>query len=105
MGQPLPDFRKLFDLTGRRALVTGGGMGFGEAISLAFAAYGCDAAVSDLKRDDVKKTFLKIKQKGGKGVALPANVAKPDEITAMVTTAAKELGGLDILINCAGIPQ
>jgi NAD(P)-dependent dehydrogenase (short-subunit alcohol dehydrogenase family) len=105
MSQPLPEFRKLFDLTGRRALVTGAGMGFGEAISLAFADYGCDVAVSDLKPADVSKTAARIKAKGNKAIGLPANVAKPEEITAMVTAAARELGGLDILVNCAGIPQ
>jgi NAD(P)-dependent dehydrogenase (short-subunit alcohol dehydrogenase family) len=105
MSQPLPDSRKLFDLTGRRALVTGGGMGFGEAISLAFADYGCEVAVSDLKPADVEKTVTRIKGKGGKAIGLPANVAMPEEITAMVTSAARELGGLDILVNCAGIPQ
>jgi NAD(P)-dependent dehydrogenase (short-subunit alcohol dehydrogenase family) len=105
MSQPLPDFRKLFDLTGRRALVTGAGMGFGEAISLAFAEYGCDVAVSDLKPADVSKTVARIKDKGNKAIGLPANVAKPEEITAMVTATARELGGLDILVNCAGIPQ
>jgi NAD(P)-dependent dehydrogenase (short-subunit alcohol dehydrogenase family) len=105
MSRPLPDFRALFDLTGRRALVTGGGMGFGEAISLAFADYGCEVAVSDLKPVDVEKTVARIKEKGRKVIGLPANVAKPDEITAMVATAAKELDGLDILVNCAGVPQ
>lgn len=105
MKRPLPDFRKLFDLAGRRALVTGAGMGFGEAISLAFADYGCDVAVSDLKPADVSKTVARIREKRSKAIGLPANVANPEEITAMVTAAARELGGLDILVNCAGIPQ
>jgi NAD(P)-dependent dehydrogenase (short-subunit alcohol dehydrogenase family) len=62
-------------------------------------------AVSDLKPADVEKTVTRIKGKGRKAIGLPANVAKPEEITAMVTSAARELGGLDILVNCAGIPQ
>lgn len=103
--RPLPDTRRLFDLTGRRALVTGAGVGFGEAISLALADQGCDVAVSDLKPDDAEKTEARIREKGRKSFALPANVAKPKEITSMVTAAARELGGLDILVNCAGIPQ
>ena len=44
----MTDFRKLFDLSGRVALITGASVGFGEAISLAFADYGCDIAASDL---------------------------------------------------------
>lgn len=98
-------FSKLFDLSGRVALVTGAGVGFGEAICLAFADYGCDIAASDLDIENPQRTAEKVRQKGRRAVALQANVAAPGDVTAMVDEAVRQLGKIDILINCAGIPQ
>jgi NAD(P)-dependent dehydrogenase (short-subunit alcohol dehydrogenase family) len=97
--------RKLFDLSGRVALITGAGIGFGEAISLGFADYGCDIAASDLNIDNPLRTADRVRQKGRRAIALKANVAVPEDVTAMVDETVRELGGVDILINCAGIPQ
>ena len=97
--------RKLFDLSGRVALVTGAGVGFGEAISLGFADYGCDIAASDLNIDNPLRTADRVRQKGRRAIALKANVAVPEDVTAMVDETVRELGGVDILVNCAGIPQ
>ena len=96
---------KLFDLSGRVALITGAGVGFGEAISLGFADYGCDIAASDLNIDNPLRTAERVRQKGRRAIALKANVAVPEDVTAMVDETVRELGGVDILINCAGIPQ
>ena len=62
----MTDSRKLFDLTGRKALITGASVGFGEAISLAFADYGCDVAASDLDLPATQKVVDEIKEKGKK---------------------------------------
>jgi NAD(P)-dependent dehydrogenase (short-subunit alcohol dehydrogenase family) len=97
--------RKLFDLSGRVALITGAGVGFGEAISLGFADYGCDIAASDLNIDNPLRTADRVRQKGRRAIALKANVAVPEDVTAMVDETVRELGGVDILVNCAGIPQ
>jgi NAD(P)-dependent dehydrogenase (short-subunit alcohol dehydrogenase family) len=96
---------KLFDLSGRVALITGAGVGFGEAIALGFADYGCDIAASDLKIDNPQRTADRVRQKGRRAIALKANVAVPQDVTAMVDETVRELGGVDILVNCAGIPQ
>ncbi|HMH02507.1 MAG TPA: SDR family NAD(P)-dependent oxidoreductase [Terriglobales bacterium] len=101
----MTDSRKLFDLSGRVALITGASVGFGEAISLAFADYGCDIAASDLDLQVTQRLVDKIKQKGRRAVALTTDVAKPEEITAMVDNAVRQLGTIDVLVNCAGIPQ
>ena len=96
---------KLFDLSGRVALITGAGVGFGEAIALGFADYGCDIAASDLNLENPLRTADKVRQKGRRAIAIKANVAVPEDVTAMVDETVRELGGVDILINCAGIPQ
>jgi len=98
-------FQKLFDLSGRVALITGAGAGFGEAISLGFAEYGCDIAASDLNIENPQRTAEKVRQKGRRAIALKANVAVPEQVAAMVDETVRELGGVDILVNCAGIPQ
>ena len=98
-------FQKMFDLSGQVALITGAGVGFGEAISLGFAAYGCDIAASDLDIENPQRTAEKVRKKGRRAIALKANVAVPGDITAMVDATVREFGGIDILVNCAGIPQ
>src|SRR6202162_2782100 len=99
------DLRKLFDLTGRVALVTGAGVGFGEAISLGFAEFGCDIAASDLDLENPQRTAERVRKTGRRAIALKANVAVPEDIFAMVDATVREFGGVDILVNCAGIPQ
>jgi NAD(P)-dependent dehydrogenase (short-subunit alcohol dehydrogenase family) len=101
----MTDSRKLFDLTGRTALITGASVGFGEAIALAFAEYGCDIAASDLDLQATQRLADKIKQKGRKAFALTADTSVPEQITSMVGNAVRELGTVDIMVNCAGIPQ
>src|ERR1022692_2570388 len=105
MNMDQQDFRKLFDLSGRVALVTGAGVGFGEAISLAFAEFGCDIAASDLGLENPQRTAEKVRKMGRRAIAIKANVAVPGDVVAMVDATVRELGGIDILVNCAGIPQ
>ncbi len=98
-------FRKLFDLSGRVALITGAGVGFGEAISLGFAEFGCDIAACDLDIENPQRTAERVRKTGRRAIALKANVAVPEDIFAMVDATVREFGGVDILVNCAGIPQ
>src|SRR5882762_5214173 len=99
------DFRKLFDLSGRVALITGAGVGFGEVISLGFAEFGCDIAACDLDIENPQRTAERVRKTGRRAIALKANVAVPEDIFAMVDATVREFGGVDILVNCAGIPQ
>jgi NAD(P)-dependent dehydrogenase (short-subunit alcohol dehydrogenase family) len=98
-------FGQLFDLTGRVALITGAGVGFGEAISLGFAEFGCDVAASDLDLENPQRTAERVRTTGRRAIAIKANVATPEDVRAMVETTVRELGRIDILVNCAGIPQ
>jgi NAD(P)-dependent dehydrogenase (short-subunit alcohol dehydrogenase family) len=98
-------FRQMFDLNGRVALITGAGVGFGEAISLGFAQFGCDIAACDLNLENPQRTADRVKRIGRRAIGLKADVSKPQDILNMVDATVREFGGIDILVNCAGIPQ
>jgi len=90
---------------GKRVLVTGGGRGIGQAIALAFAREGASLAVNAAHLDTAEQTAAQARQFKGKVIAIEANVTDEPQINAMVYRAVKELGGLDVLVNNAGIGQ
>src|SRR5216683_2138300 len=96
-------FAKLFDLSGKVALVTGAAAGFGEVICAGFAEFGCDIAAADLDYDGAKRTAHKVSGLGRRSVAIPVDVGNPEQIRAMMKTVVDELGTIDILVNCAGV--
>jgi 3-oxoacyl-[acyl-carrier protein] reductase len=83
---------------GRVALVTGGGRGIGAATARMLAAEGAKVAVSDLDEAPAREVADEI---GSLGVA--CDVSNPRQVEAMVERTIKELGGLHILVTCAGI--
>lgn len=95
--------KKLFDLDGRKALITGAGRGIGRVIALALADAGCEIAILEINIDDVKKVVEEIKSMGKKAVAFKADVTVKAEVESSFTAAAKEMGGLDICVNNAGV--
>jgi NAD(P)-dependent dehydrogenase (short-subunit alcohol dehydrogenase family) len=99
------NFSKLFDLSGRVALITGGAAGLGESISIGFAQFGCDVAVADVNLAGAQRVSNQVVALGRKSVAIQCDVSRKEEIQSMVKTALDRLGGLDILVNSAGIPQ
>lgn len=86
-------------------MVTGAAAGFGEVICAGFAEFGCDVAAADLDYEGAKRTCAKVAQFGRRSVAIPVDVGNPEQIHAMVKTAVESLGTIDILVNCAGVPQ
>jgi len=88
-------------LDGRRALVTGGASGIGRAIALAFAAAGAHVAVAD--RADAGAVVKHIAAAGGRAFAEPVDVADEAAVLALFAVALPRLGGLDLLVNAAGI--
>ena len=86
-------------LADRVALVTGGGSGIGRAICLLFAAEGARVVVNDIDSAAAEAT---VKAMGG-GQALPADVADSAQVKAMFAAVEREHGGLDVLVNNAGI--
>jgi gluconate 5-dehydrogenase len=103
--QPDGIFRKLFDLSGRVALITGAAAGFGEVICAGFAEFGSDIAAADLDYDGAKRTANKVAALGRRSVAIPVDVGNPEQIQSMMKAVIEALGTIDILVNCAGVPQ
>ncbi|MFT3802342.1 MAG: SDR family oxidoreductase [Burkholderiaceae bacterium] len=92
------------DLTGKRALVTGASRGIGAAIAIALAEQGADVALTyEKSADRAAEVVRAIEGKGRKAVAIQADSADPAAVKRSVNEAAAMLGGLDILINNAGI--
>ena len=94
------------DLSGKRALVTGGSRGIGAAIAVALAEQGADVAITyDRSADRAAQVVEAIKAKGRQAVAIQADSADPAAIRHSVDEAARVLGGLDILVNNAAIAR
>jgi 3-oxoacyl-[acyl-carrier protein] reductase len=91
-------------LDGKRALVTGGASGIGRAIALAFAAEGAHVAVNDVApMAQVEAAIAEIRARGGRALAIRADVADEAAVLAMFERALAGLGDLDVLVNNAGI--
>ena len=88
----------------KRALVTGGASGIGRAIALAFAAEGAQVAVADrAPLDQIEAVVAQIAGHGGRAFAVQADVADEGQVLQMVETVLARCGGLDVLVNNAGI--
>jgi NAD(P)-dependent dehydrogenase (short-subunit alcohol dehydrogenase family) len=98
-------FGKLFDLTGRTALITGAASGFGRSIALGFADYGCQVAVADLDFARAEESARAICKLGVGCFATQVDVARPESILEMVDQVQQNFGSIDILVNSAGISQ
>ena len=94
-----------FSLQGRKALVTGASRGIGQALAQGLAYAGADVAVAARNEQDLQTSLTAIRALGRKGVALSLDVTDLAAIRAGVDAACQQLGGLDILINNAGIEQ
>jgi 3-oxoacyl-[acyl-carrier protein] reductase len=104
MYQSIQKDRTMSELTGKRALVTGGSRGIGASIALALAEKGADVAITfERSADRAAAVVREIEGKGRKGLAIQADIADPAAVKRSVEEAAEGLGGLDILVNNAGI--
>jgi 3-oxoacyl-[acyl-carrier protein] reductase len=93
------------DLTGKTALVTGGGSGIGLATVEQFARAGATVAINYLPEDPRgERELARLQAAGHRVVGAPGNVSKPGEAERMVTAAIDRLGRLDYLVNNAGTP-
>ena len=91
-------------LTDRVALVTGGSRGIGRAVALALAEAGAAVAVNYRERaKEAADVIEAIRGKGGRAMAIGADVSRSAEVTAMVAAVERDLGPVDILVNNAGI--
>ncbi len=92
----------VFSLAGRRALVTGGNTGLGRAFTLALARAGADVCVAGLL-DDGGETQRLVTESGRRYAGMVADLTEPGVPADVVARCVAELGGLDILVNSAGI--
>src|SRR3954471_14392718 len=98
-------------LRGRNVLVTGGSSGLGQAIAVRFAEYGANVAINYLRRpeeargpeEQVLPCTARVKEMGVRDVLVGGDVSDEDVVVRMVGEAAEGLGGLDVLVNNAGI--
>jgi glucose 1-dehydrogenase len=103
--EPMPGLRD------KGVLVTGGTSGIGQAIAVRFAQYGANVAINYLRRPDeatdtaqqVEACVNRVQQEGVRDVLVRGDVSREDEVVPLVDQAVSELGGLDVLINNAGI--
>ncbi|MFH1652115.1 MAG: SDR family NAD(P)-dependent oxidoreductase [Chloroflexota bacterium] len=95
--------KSLFDLTGRAAIVTGGGSGLGREFCDVLAEYGADIACLDIHPDRAEETCRIIEKYGHKTLAGAVDVTRYDQVQAAFEKVEKAFGRLDILINNAGI--
>jgi 3-oxoacyl-[acyl-carrier protein] reductase len=92
------------DLSGRVALVTGGGRGIGRAIALALAEAGADVAVNFVTRAvEAEDVGRQVRAAGRRAVVIAADVSDGGAVAAMVGSVVAALGPIDVLVNNAGI--
>lgn len=109
---PRPDhgettYRGSGRLTGRRALITGGDSGMGRAAAIAYAREGADVAINYLPAEepDAREVADLIRQAGRKAVLIPGDLRDENFCKRLVADAARQLGGLDILVSNAARQQ
>jgi 3-oxoacyl-[acyl-carrier protein] reductase len=94
--------KRMFDLGGMTALVTGASGGIGSAIAAALAGQGARVALSGTREDALRRVQDEI---GGDSLILPANLSDAASVDALVPQAVEALGKLDILVNNAGVTR
>jgi len=93
----------LFDLSGKVALVTGGGRGLGKAITLGLARQGADVVIASRSLENCQQTAREVEQMGRRAFAFGCHMGRWDEIDRMVESAYGQAGTIDILVNNAGM--
>ena len=93
------------DFKGKKVIVTGATRGIGLALAQAFAQAGADVAICGTNDELLAKAKTELETFGGKVYAANVNIAHAEECDAFVSDTLKELGGLDVLINNAGITK
>lgn len=91
-----------FDLSGKVAVITGGGQGIGEGIAKAYAEAGAAVVVAARHVDRVQRVADEINASGGRALALPTDVTDRTAVVALADAAIDAFGGLDIWVNNAG---
>jgi short-subunit dehydrogenase len=91
------------DLSGKRAVVTGAAAGIGQAIAIELARAGCRLFLIDLNADALGKVVAAVRESGAEAVGRTCDLADPTQIAESMAAAIAKWGGIDLLINNAGI--
>jgi NAD(P)-dependent dehydrogenase (short-subunit alcohol dehydrogenase family) len=93
------------ELSGKRAIVTGGSRGMGKVIVRVLAAEGVDVAISSRNEQQLEATAHELAAATGRRIVpIVADTGKEEDVNRLVKTAIAELGGVDILVNNAALP-
>lgn len=95
--------KNITDLTGRVAVVIGATSGLGRAIAVGLARSGARIVPTGRRENLIKEVCQEIKESGGESLGLTVDVSERDSINALCQTVCKDFGGVDILVNAAGI--
>ena len=94
-------FDKLFDLTGRVAIVTGGSRGIGRSIAEGYALAGARVVIASRKAEACQETVRAIEAAGGEALAVPTHMGELDQLKALADRTLDHFGRIDILVNNA----
>ena len=96
---------ELFDLSGRRALVTGASRGIGHALARGLAAAGAAVAINGRNPETLARAAEALEREGARVFTAPFDVSEPDEVDAGIARIEERFGPIDILVNNAGIQR
>src|SRR5699024_12418466 len=96
-------YHEWFDLTGKTAVVTGGGRGLGAVIAETYAEAGANIVICSRKLEACEGLKQKLEKKGTKALALPCDVTKKKDVERTIATVVNEFGRIDILGNKSGV--
>ena len=94
--------QELFDLSGKTAIVTGGGSGIGRQLAGALAEVGANLVLCARRVERCEDAAAELARLGVRTLALKCDVRKPDDVRSVVERTVEELGGVDVLVNNAG---
>ncbi len=89
--------------TNKTAIITGAGQGIGRSIAIALAEHGCSVMLAARSKDRLKELAASITETGAKAAFCPCDVSNETDIQNLVENTVKEFGGIDIIVNNAGM--
>ncbi|MCH9710372.1 MAG: glucose 1-dehydrogenase [Actinomycetia bacterium] len=94
-------FDRLFDMTDRTVIVTGGSRGIGWSLAQGYVLAGARVVVASRKADACERAARQLRDLGGEAIGVPTHVGDVDDLGALVARAVAEFGGVDVLVNNA----
>ncbi|WP_370333152.1 SDR family NAD(P)-dependent oxidoreductase [Mycolicibacterium hippocampi] len=97
-------FNRLFDMTGRTVIVTGGTRGIGLALAQGYVLAGARVVVASRKAEACEEAARRLRELGGEAIGVPTHLGEVDDLAALVSRTVSEFGGVDVLVNNAANP-